>query len=72
MLAKMVVEQAMERKRLTKLLEEVTGAQAFHAKSVYEAAARLDAREKILADVEGKAATDRDAFTTLSSGLAER
>ena len=41
---------------LVKLKEEVTAAQASQAKHVSEVTSRLDAREKILADTEGKAA----------------
>nr|XP_020169393.1 uncharacterized protein LOC109754910 [Aegilops tauschii subsp. strangulata] len=61
--AKVVIEQAAE--HLTKLQEEVTEAQESHAKHVSEVTARLDAREKILADIEWKAAADRDAFSSL-------
>ena len=49
-LSKVTVDQAGESGRLAKLKEEVAQAQEFHAMHVSEATARLDAREKILAD----------------------
>lgn len=65
MLSKAVVDQAAEHERLTKLNEEVTEAQASHSKHISEATARLDVREKILADTKVKAAADHDAFPSL-------
>ena len=50
---------------MAKLKEEVAEAQVSHAMHVSEAMARMDAREKILADAEGKAAMERDAFPSL-------
>ena len=52
MLANVAVEQVAERERLTKLQEEVTESQASHAKHVSDVTAWLDAREKVLADIE--------------------
>lgn len=65
-LVKVVVEQTAEREHLAKLQEEVTEAQASHARHVSEVMAQLDTREKkILASVEAKAASDRDVFSYL-------
>lgn len=49
----MGAEQATERGRLDKLQQEVTDAQAAHAKHVSEVSAQMNAREKkILEDAE--------------------
>lgn len=64
-LSKVTVDQAGEHERLAKLKEEVAKAQTSHTKHVSEATARLDAWEKILADAEGKVATENDAFPSI-------
>ena len=64
-LSKVTVDQAEERERLAKLKEEVAQAQVSHAKHISEATARMDAKEKILADAKGKAAMEHDDFPSL-------
>ncbi|EMS59264.1 putative WRKY transcription factor 15 [Triticum urartu] len=64
-MSKVIVDQAAERERLTKLKEEVVEAQTSHAKHVSKLRAQLGAREKTLVAAKRKAAAERDAFLSL-------